>query len=176
MKLVLVKRLAASVRSVPSVLRVRRRFETSAYRREACPSLLGLPSVPRSDRSIAVLEFLQQQCGVAIFAGDFRADDKPVFIGNRPRPRGIAGRGRGQEQARYKHCRFAALFLSETHIACEAKQRVEFDRGLFSAQPRGRFRICGFAARPIGPRGGRAGFLRNRQPGIRRQRLIIHEH
>jgi hypothetical protein len=38
-----------------------------------------LPNVSRSDRSIAVLEFLQQQFGVAIFAGDFRADDKPVF-------------------------------------------------------------------------------------------------
>jgi WD40 repeat protein len=33
-----------------------------------------------------------------------------------------------------------------------------------------------FGARPIGPRGGRTGFLRNRQPGIRRQSRIIDQH
>ena len=115
---------------------------------------------PRSDRSIAVLEFLQQQFGVAILAGDFRADDKPVFIGNRPRPRGIAGRGCGQENPRHPRRRFAALFFGQVHIACETQQPVEFDRGLFLARGRGRFRNC-FGTRLIGPRGGRAEFLRN---------------
>ncbi len=88
-------------------------------------------------------------------------------------PRGLE---RGQENPRHPRRRFAALFLSEARIAYEAKQRVEFDRGLFLARRRGRFRICCFGASLIRPRGGRAGFLRNHQPGIRRQRLIIHQH
>jgi hypothetical protein len=62
---------------------------------------------------------------------------------------------------RHPRRRFAALFLSEARIAREAKQRVEFDRGLFLARRRDRFRICCFGARLIGSRGRRAGFLRN---------------
>ena len=134
-------------------------------------------AVPRCDRSIAVLEFLQQQFGVAIFAGDFRADDKPIFIGNRPRPRGISPVGVAGRRTRA--IRAAALRRSSSGrlpLRARRNSKSSSTAACFWLDVAADFRICCFGASLIGPRGGRAGFLGNHQPGIRRQRLIIHQH